>query len=416
MINKLKTFATAILVTGATVAATSALATDTNTFTNVIQNVNISLMVYSNAPTKSATSISGQKVVTINSKSIIAALNNASANIPSLVGFDFGKNPQLVIDTTYQATNSPIYKTNAVVTNTVTLSVSNNDIAFQGTNVAVTTGTNVEIVSTNGSAMITNNAVGTNGGTNVLTVTGTWIESADSVSTTNFAYLGANGFTNLSGSFPTNVGVWTVITAATNGTVTNVTAITYTNFVSGTATNYVTNGQNTVEVEGGTPSAPTFADVSAYVYGYVSSSVTNSATGTDFGTTNATLKSETDDAIKSYSIGVFGRTGSSVGDNLSLNVSGFSKPMYKYDVLHQSKGVTNEVVETTSTASVSGSGFIGGTYVTNISGTNIESLPATEYFGTNTSFTNQVGGVITNPIPVVVEGTISISGPKSVAQ
>lgn len=416
MINNIKTFAIAILAAGAT--ATAMAATDTNTFTNVIQDVSITLTVYSNSPTKSATSIGGGKPVQLTTKTIIAALSNDSANIPSLVGFDWGKSPQLVINTTFSHTNTPIYTTNVVVSNTILLSSSNNDIAFQSTNSAVTSGTNVAIISTNGYAVITNNTVGTNGGTNVLTVHGTWTDSASSVSTTNFAYLGTNGLTNLSAGFPTNVGVWTVITATTNSSGTNVTAVTYTNFVSGTETNYLTNKSN-IEIEGGTPASPTFADVSDYVSSGTDHFVTNSATGTDFDTTNADATVATGFATKSFNVTVFSTTaGTAVGNNLDVRGYGFAKVMYDLDYLLKSKKLgTNDVPETTSSTLVTGSGYIGGSYVTNNQSGNSIYLPATEYTGIGSvTNTNYVDGSITNPVPVVFEGTISVGAPKSVPQ
>ncbi|MGP8201044.1 MAG: hypothetical protein ACLQU4_16250 [Limisphaerales bacterium] len=422
MINKVKTFAIAILATGATVAATSASAAthiDTNTFTNVIQDVTISLTVYSNAPIKSSTSQTGEKPVTVTTKSVIAALSNAAPNIPSLVGFDWGKSPQLVLDTVFMATNSPIYTTNTADTNTAALGTSNaNTLEFIG---AADTNT-VTIADTNGSAIITNNMVGTNGGTNLISTTGTWTFSEASISTNVFTYTGNSGSTN-SGAFPTNGSVWTVITAATNGAGgTNVTAVTYSNYVSGTATNYVTNFHN-VEIQGGTATSPTFADVSQYVYDPSDSRVIITAVGTDLGTTNANYTSGTSDSIEGFTLRVFG-TGASTttGDNLELGVSGFAKETFSTDVLLKSKTKgTNEVPVTSFTANVSGSGWIGGSYTTNTSlGTNgtATELPATEYTGigsvTNTNF---VSGSITNPInPVVIQGTISVGAPKSVAQ
>jgi hypothetical protein len=414
MNKKLKTFAIAILVTGATVTATRAPATDTNTFTNVIQDLTISLTVYSNAPIKSSTSQTGEKAVTLTTKSIIAALSNASATIPSLVGFDWGKSPQLVIDTTFTATNVPVYSTNEVATNTAELSTTNANVLTFGS-------TTLTVNSTTGSAMITNKTVGTNGGTNVLSVTG-WTDNASSISTTNFTYTGTNGTAtdaSVGPGIPTNVGVWTVITAATNSTgQTNVTALTYTNYVSGHETNYMTNGGYAVEVQGGTATAPTFADVSSYVSDPAYYSVIITATGTGLGTTNQVIATESDNAWGSFGVHVFNTSASTApGNNLDLSVYGFSKEMFKNDVLLKSrtKG-TNQVGESTFTASVSGYGNIGGSFETNGAGTNSYTVPATEYYGTNTNPTNAVSGFITNPIPVVVEGTISLGAPKSVPQ
>ena len=98
-------------------------------------------------------------------------------------------------------------------------------------------------------------------------------------------------------------------------------------------------------------------------------------------------------------------------------MEGFAKEMFKNDILLNSrtKG-TNEVGESTFTATVSGSGNIGGSYVTNTSGGTNET-PATEYTGIGSvTNTNVISGELTNYIPVVVEGTISLGAPKSVAQ
>jgi hypothetical protein len=125
------------------------------------------------------------------------------------------------------------------------------------------------------------------------------------------------------------------------------------------------------------------------------------------------------DRIRSFSVNVFNTSASTaVGNNLDLSVSGFSKETYKEDVLLKSrtKG-TNEVPETSFTTSVNGSGWIGGYYVTNTSGTNEVGLPVDEWTGIGSvTNTNVISGGITNPIPVVVEGTISLSSPKSKAQ
>jgi len=401
----------AILVTGATVTATrapAAAAADTNTFTNVIQDITISLTVYSNAPYKSSTSQTGEKPVTVTTKSVIAALSNAQANIPSLVGFDWGKSPALVIDTTFTATN--------IVSNTVTV-VASNTAALNTTNAQdLTFGTTVVTIGASGSATITNNEVGTNGGTNLLSVT-TWTDDgATSVPTNAFTYTNAAGVSTNVVTFPTNVGVWTVITTETNASGTNLLTTTYTN-VPHTTIGYITNKSN-VEVQGGTAKDPVFADVSSYVSDPDGDGVIITATGTDLGTTNATYISGTTDSTKSFSLRVFNTTaGTAVGNNLDFTVYGFAKGTFNNDILLKSKTKgTNEVPEEAFTASVSGHGYIGGSFETNGAGTNSIGVPATEYYGTNMADTNIVSGFLTNAIPVVVEGTISLGSPKSVAQ
>jgi hypothetical protein len=423
MMKTFKTYAIALLVAGATVTATKVPAahTDTNTFTNVVQNLSISLTVCSNSPVVSNTKIAGSKPVTIDTKTIITAYSNAAGTIPSLVGFDFGKSPQLVLDTTFAATNTVVTTTNAS-TNviTATLTVTNGGhIAF------IDGSTNVVTISnTTGSATITNNAVGTNAGTNLITFTG-WSGTTNFISTNAFTYTNTSGASATTAAFPTNVGDWTVITAATNALgQTNVIATTYST-TNSTNVGYITNSVG-VEIQGGTAAAPVYASIANYVTAGTIRSVTLTAAGTNFddlGTTNATnvmYTSTTTDAFGDFFVRVFNTNAStSVANNLSLNLYGFVKAATKYDVLYLSKksGITNEVTDTTQSATVSGYGDVGGTFITNaVAGTNSTGVYTTEYYGTNTAVTNEVTGSITNPIPVVVEGTVTIGSPKSVPE
>jgi hypothetical protein len=437
MNKTLKKFAIAITVIGATVTATKALATDTNTFTNAIQSVSINLTVYSNSPFKSTTSQEGGRSIPITTKTILAALSNASPNIPALAGFDFGRSPQLVYLTTFAATNVPLYTTNqAVITNTVpALSTTNAETVFFNSNAlsgsSLTISTNLSTTNfTGGYAVITNVSVGTNGSTNTVTAFNGWATSSGIVQTNDVSYTGTNGATDTlgatlgtNGAFPTNVGVWTVVTAATNSLgQTNVTFATFTNVPAGTATNYVTNEVG-LAVQGGTAASPTFAYVGGFVgESGVSSAAVITATGTNIEVpTNDFIATETWDQIRSYSINVFGLTGTGT-DNLDLDLQGFAKSMFKYDVLKTViHHYTNEVMETTSTAAVTGFGLIGGTYITNTVGsTNSVSVGAfngSEVTGIGSvTNTNSITGTITNYIPVVVEGTITVGAPRSVAQ
>ncbi len=405
-----------MMVTGATVTATWAPAktVNTNTYTNVIQNITIALTAYSNAPIKSATLMTGEKPVTITTKSVVAALSNASGLIPSLVGFNWGKSPQLVMVTTFASTNVVSNTVTPVATNTVSILGSSNFIAFSTNTNAFPTGTTVTITDTNGTATLTNNA----NGTNILTKTGTWTITSSNVTGTAFTFVATNGNTNANSGIPTNANLWTVFTAATNAAnaaATNVTAITYTN-VPHTSTNYMTNSQG-IEVQGGTADAPTFAQVGNFVYAYPSGGSIIMATGTGFGTTNQMFTSSSENAYGYAGVSVFNTSATGSAGNLDVSLDGFFKAMRKYDVLHQVKGLTNQVGQETFTATVTGYGNIGGVYVTNgVGASNSVSLYATEYNGTNTSFTNQVSGSITNPIPVVVTGTVSLGAPKNVAQ
>jgi hypothetical protein len=412
MINKLKTFAMTTIVAGATAAATTALAVDTNTFTNVIQTVQISLTAYSNAVPASPTKTEPEKAITITTKSIIAALSNDAANIPALSNFDWGKSPTLVFNTTFASSNVSTLLTNVVSSNgPVALGTTNgNEIVFTATNAS---GTNT-ITFTNTPASVTiSNTVTTNGGTNFITAISDATDTTNYIFTNVFTYvIGTN--TNSSTNFVTNAGVWTVISAATNTNgVTNLTIITYTNVTSNSLA-YVTNSSG-IEVEGGTSAAPTFANVSDFIAGTSMQKSVLVAAGTGLGTTNEVDSSETYDSYDNYTIGIFGTSGSVAGNTIALSMTGFTKAMKKYDILHQAKGLTNEVVDKTFTATVSGAGSIGGTYTTNtnvVSGISIAVPTTNEISGTN-AVTN---GTITNIIPVVVEGTITVGAPKSVPQ
>jgi len=406
MINKLKILAVMTLAAGATATATKATAAvvDTNTFTNVVQSLSINLTVYSNGPVVSNTKISGEKPVTINNKTIITALENASGTIPTLVGFDFGKAPQLILNTTFASTN--ILVTNVVSSNTVALATNDGTVSI---------GTNVLTVSTSTSETISNG-----------TLTGTWSGNTN-VTTNSIAYTNSSGATNL--TFTTNAADWTVLSAAagTNGA-TNLTVVT-----KGLATNvgYLTNYVG-VEVQGGTATAPVYAKLNSYFSTETYSSVILNATGSNFndiGTTNytnVTYATSTATEFGGYSIRLFNTNGStSPANNLDVTVYGLVKAMSKNDVLYASKkaGITNEVPDTTSTATgVSGEGYVGGTFTTNTTTASVggkvlaTSLYASEYFGTNTAGTNAVTGAITNPIPVVVEGSVSLGAPHSVPQ
>jgi hypothetical protein len=414
MNKTLKKFAIAILATGATVAATSSQAVDTNTFTNVIQTITVNLTVYSNAPFKSTILQTGEKPVAITTKSIISALSNASSVIPALSGFDFGRSPQLVLNTTFQSTNSPVYSTNDLITNSGALNTTNGDTVYFSNALAGTSLT----ITTNISALFTNIGT-TNGNTNAYVLLGV----TNVIPTNTIAYSNSVGGTNTI-TFTNTFGVFSVLTAVSNAGATNISLVTYSNFVSGTATNYVTNFSG-ISVQGGTAASPVFADVSSYLSRSGGESSVITATGTNLegtqGGSNGVIyiQTETANSIRSYGIRVFGTTGTAVGDNLDLGLQGFSKDMYKYDILHAvSKHYTNEVSETTSTTAVSGSGYIGGTYVTNSLGaSNNINLFDTEYTGIGSiTNTNTVSGSITNPVPVVVVGTISVAAPHSVPQ
>jgi hypothetical protein len=413
MTKTLKSFAIAMLVTGATVTATRApAAVNTNTFTNVIQTVSFTLTAYSNAvPASSGKTTVAVKPVAITSKSIVAALSNDAAFIPALSNFNFGKTPQLVLNTVFALSNTTVINSTnvgAVFTN----SIGTNDNGFLYFTVAATNGTNViTITNASSSLTISNNAIGTNGGTNVITDLSGATETTNFVLTNLVTFTNATGLTNA--TFPTNAGVWTVISTSTNSSGTNINITTYTNVATVTGA-FVTNSSG-IEIQGGTATAPTFADVSSLLATATGQESVTAETGTALGTSNAVATSKTTSAYGTYTVSVFNPNSTAAGNNIVLSLDGLVKAVKKIDVLHQSKAGTNEVTDTTSTATVAGFGSIGGIYSTNtnvVSGLSIAIPSTNELSGTNALTT----GTITNIIPVVVTGTVVVGSPKSVAQ
>jgi hypothetical protein len=424
MNKTLKKLAIAITVIGATVTATKASAADTNTFTNVTQSLTINLVCYSNATPKDATHYNSEKAVTITTKSILQALSNASTSIPSLVGFDFGHSPQLVFLST--STNNTIYPPVAL-TNFGGLATVSNSFLTNGTlafaltpngnpttnDLLIPPGDTV-IITNNGTNAIATGPVGVKTGTNATVAIG----AGFIVSSNVLVYDSTNGNTNVAISFSTNLGTWTTLTASlfTNAgntlTNTNVLIASFTN--TATLTN-VDSGIG-LAVQGGTSANPTYALVGNYVTppSTVQSSLIT-ATGTGIGTTNEVDTAITKDKIQTYFLSIYGMTDVK---NINLSLQGFAKETEKYDVLHKVTGKsTNEIFTQSSTATVNGYGNIGGTFTTNGPGAS-NSLDIgffnTEY--TNPGATNQAAittGSITNPIPVVVEGTISIGSPSA---
>jgi len=400
--NKLKTFAITMVAAGATAITTTAFAAATDhTLTNVSQSIQVTLTAYTNTA-----SAKGYKAVTIGTKQIISALENDAANIPGGASFDFGKTPQLVYSTTFGTITNTTVATNVLVSNTVALGVTNvGFITFTATNA---NGTNtITFTNTPASLTISNNAVGTtNGGTNIISDTNNLTEAPTNfVATNTFTFIGTNGLTNTSTNFSTNAGVWTVISAATNSLgITNVTLVSYS-----TSNSLVTNTESTqvgIEVQGGTAEAPVYLPVGDVVtQTHIQKSVTLP------GTTSTNY-----DSYDSFGINVFNTNATGYSNNIVLSLTGFSKAIEKLDQLSKSKAAgTNSVTDTTFTATVSGSGYLGGTYTTNtnlVAGVAI-AIPTTNEISGSNAVTS---GTISNVIPVVVEGTIIAGAPKNLAQ
>jgi hypothetical protein len=166
MIKNIKSLATTMLIAGATMAATQGFAKDTNTYYNVIQDLQINLTVYTNASINAAGTIqSGGSATKITSKDIVAQLStNTNAKLVlwttatnggntngSIVAIQSGKAKALVFTPTTnlsmtevtnvitRATGANLGKTNAVYT-------TKDVLALVGFTVNITNYANLELV------------------------------------------------------------------------------------------------------------------------------------------------------------------------------------------------------------------------------------------------------------------------------
>jgi hypothetical protein len=425
MKNKLATFAIAILVAGATATAFAA------TKTNVVENINVNLTVYQQyVPGSSGygtaatggTNATGTKLLdhvsTLTSKDIIGSLI-------TVTGTNFGNSAKLVLVTTYSnivSTNAP-YLTNGETISNVTVS----------TNGDPTVAVNVGGVSVASNIFETTNLVVTNDRGFVYILAG---DSFEGSLTTNTVMVLSNGAAISTNTINTNGGYLTTIAASpTNGQITNVSITTQVGTVSNLFE--AVYGPN-VNVMWGTAAAPVFTDVNNYVSGYFSDAVQaqsdkDLADGFYPNSTNAALynlyvsnlTAETAVGIANFYLGYFTTATSGTGTNNLLlngnygsNPSGFNKVSLKVDTLkaksHDSAAVVEDIYDATATATVSGSGYIGGTYIPTNAGSGIDvGNYATEYKpGTNIVIT----GGITNAVPIVVDGTISVTFLKNLPQ
>jgi hypothetical protein len=353
--------------------AAAVLATAAKAQTNVLENINLQLTIYQQGATNSTGRKVADQVTSYTTKSLIAALE-------AVTGANFGAGAKLVQSTVYANETIP---TGPAVVSTVF-----------STNLALATNSYLNI----GGGEI--NFYGTAGNPGILTISNDTIISPG----------------EFSGGIPTNV--LTVVTGGTNGESVTIETSDLTTLTPSTDTNgFVTNVAVLTEQVSPGPTESIFTNVSSSidilsgttnlypVTNYVSFSTISPAeivveTGSGLNTTNAltvtNLASQTGYSIQGLAINYFTPAGS---NNLTLSLQGFVKQSLKVDTLAARKGTNAAVVAdifgASSTWSVNGFGYAGGTYLTD---------PTTAL------------GYLTNASPIVVEGSVSVSFLKNLAQ
>jgi len=364
-------------------------------------------------------------ISTLTAKNIIAGLEAAT-------GSNWTPNPQLVLVSIFSngvpqglsLSNGPLVATaltNDASTNGLSLD-GNIEIDFvpitndYGTSNAMAFTVGGTVLITNiGGTLIASNTAGT-----VTPFSGSF---PTAITNGSFVYNSTNDTLTVV-PFDTNAGIWTILqaTLSTNGgnVVTNIIVTTFTNAPSGgPATNINGEVSSKMEVMYGTPKSPSFADVSSFFSVNPNASVFDE-TGHDIGTTNpaisiTNIQTQTAVGITRASLNYFAPTvGSTTNANVtSLSLRGFGTTTLKLDTLAPKKGTNAAAVESiaaTTLANVSGTGFAQGTYVTNTNAIGNE-IVVSESIGTNT-----VTGSLSNAVPIVVQGTITIGGLRNLGQ
>jgi hypothetical protein len=351
-------------------AATATAATQTN----VLQNINLQLTIYQQGATNNGGTKVADQVTSYTTKSLIAALE-------AVTGSNFGPGAKLVQSTVYSdvtipipsAVPSTILSTNLALATNSYLNIGGGGVNFYGVYY---------------------------GNPGILTISGdTFITFPGGNITGNVVSLVTGGTTNESVTISTNVGCITTITPSTNGSeaVTNVLIVT-----QETPTESVlTDVSSSIDILYGTTN---LYPVTSYLsFSTISPAEIVVETGAGLDTTNAltvtNLASQTGYSIQGLAINYLTPTGS---NNLTLSLQGFVKQALKVDTFAARKGtnaaVAADVFGASSTWSVNGSGYTGGTFTTN-------ATPAPIFTG-----------FLTNASPVVVEGSVNVSFLKNLMQ
>jgi hypothetical protein len=368
MMKALRYFGLALLAAASTVTATASV----STLTNVLQNISVQLTIYEQGPTNAAGTKVTAKPVSFSTKNLIAALQ-------AVTGQSFGANPKLVLNNVF----SNVIITNFASNNIATLLTNSWPLTIGGTpyNFA---GTNVVTISNN-----------------------TFITVGAGAVSTNVVVYYYN--TNESVTFFTNTGFVTTFTPQTNGggVVTNVVVVSRKPGTTALTESLFTNVSSSAAILYGKTNA--LYPVGSYIIFSTNSPLIVTETGTGLGTNSPiapSLSSQMGYSVSNLAINYFAPFGTT---NLALTLEGFVKQALKVDILER-KG-TNLVVENifgaNATWNVIGSGYVGGTFSTNVpSGIAVSNLVDGV----------PLSGYLTNTSPVVVQGTINISFLKNLAQ
>jgi hypothetical protein len=370
MIKRLRPVVLALVAAAVTSVATAA------TETNVLQNISLQLTIYRQGATN-ATTVKDQ-VTSYNTKSLIAALGLVTTN-------NFGPGAKLVLSSVYS--NLSTVNGSAVYSNifSTNLTVPTND-DFNGA-VYMRVGGGEFGFLTDTFTIIGNELTDNN--------TGEMNTISDNIVA---LVLNTNEYVIIN----TNMGFKTTLTPSTNssGQVTNI-AVLEQQAPPGSIFTVFTNVSNSIDVlYNGTNN--TLYPVTNYLNFTSNSAEIVVETGAGLNTSNAIPASQTGFCIRGLNINYGGAT------NLVLNLQGFVKQSLKVDILSAGHGNTPKVVEDIfgagSTWNVIGSGYAGGTFTTNTA-----SLSTNEVAAGNL-------GYLSNAVPVVVEGTVTVGFLKNLAQ
>jgi hypothetical protein len=437
MIKKLNILATALLTLGATMITPPAGAAPVSVFhsTNVLRSVSVKLKVYQQyvpgapanqygTPAAGGTNAALTKLVsrdaTLTSKSIIAALGAATGS-----NSVWTPNPQLVLSEIFSNVSYSIITSLTNDASTITLSTNGRNVLdfVPNTNeygtddaVQIPVGSTVLITNVNGTNLEAFNADG---------LANNYASNSFPIPITNGGFVYENATDSLAGpvAIATNAGVWTTLVAvrATNIAgdatyiVTNIVVTTFTNVFTNVFTNIQGQNKYKVEVMYGSASAPSFADVSAFLTIYPTSYGIINETGHAIGTTNpavALTNIQTESGVSTAFAGLnyFVPTADSMS-NLNLSLNGIVASSMKIDSLSTGRNpVKEDLFGSSATFTVTGSGSAQGVFETNTSPV------GNEVFVSENIGTNYVAGSVSNAVPIVVEGTIDVSFLKNLPQ
>jgi hypothetical protein len=424
MINKLKTFATAILVTGATVIATNAPA-DPSTNMQVVDNVQIALKFYSQGALKANNKGVTTSLPVVTQTYTTADLLSQLAKIGTVPGYTtFTKSDKLVYTTSFgdiYVTNPPLV-TNASLSTNVDVAAVDNADNLTVTVGGVAVGTNEFETYTN--VVITNQTLyyGTN------TFPGTALTTNTFIVTSNTTPISTN-------VFDTNTGAEVVITASpTTGDISNFNILSLTGTV---ITVYTNSSSPSVSYLGiltaanNTSSGATVIPLTNFVSDGQRGSTIYQEAGKDLTTSNflgTNITSETTYKDSTLTVTAFVTNDSTSVTNLYFQVAGFDKSVLKaVDLTVKGTAKTPKQIfdlNGSENFDVSGYGAEGGVFTNSAAATNApfttSQFVSSEFPDAAPGVTNGtysgVSGYLTNATPIVIEGTITTSFLKAYPQ